>query len=76
MKKLFLGALTLTLFAVSGVYVRQGRADQPKVKVCHMPQPYGHIIEISVNALPAHLAHGDFETQGDVGASCSMVLPQ
>jgi hypothetical protein len=38
-------------------------ADSPgKVDVCHIPPgnpANAHIINVSVNAVPAHLAHGD-----------------
>ena len=43
-------------------------ASNPKVKVCHIPPgnpDNAHVINVSQNAVAAHLAHGDF-----VGASC------
>jgi len=36
-------------------------ADRGKVRLCHN----GHVIEVSVNALPAHLAHGDVQLGED-----------
>jgi hypothetical protein len=42
----------------------------PKVEVCHVPPDNpgnAHTINVSENALPAHLAHGDF----GVGEACS-----
>jgi len=37
------------------------RSPQSKVAVCHFSEEYGtwHMIMVSLNALPAHLAHGD-----------------
>ena len=38
--------------------------DGPKVTICHIPPgnpDNAHTITISINALPAHLAHGDSE---------------
>lgn len=52
---------------------RQGPA--PKVDVCHAGDDGGHIlINISRNALPAHLNHGDAVAGGDgLDASCQPV---
>jgi hypothetical protein len=44
-----------------------------KVNVCHIPPgnpANAHIINVSVNAVPAHLAHGDF-----VGDTCDVTPP-
>ncbi|HTG37065.1 MAG TPA: hypothetical protein VLB76_29465 [Thermoanaerobaculia bacterium] len=42
--------------------------SQGKVDVCHIPPgnpDNAHVINVSVNAVPAHLAHGD--TLGECG---------
>jgi hypothetical protein len=58
-KKLAFGSL-LTVLAISAVAVF---ADSPgKVDVCHIPPgnpANAHVINVSVRAVPAHLAHGD-----------------
>ena len=54
MKKLLFGALAAGVFML-------GRADAPvKVKVCHMPNPNGVVMEVPTHAVPGHLSHGDF----------------
>jgi hypothetical protein len=59
------------LIAVLGVFgiVASTHADsQGKVDVCHIPPgnpENAHTINVSVNAVPAHLAHGD--TLGECG---------
>lgn len=53
-------AILLAVLAVSGVAVAD---SQGKVDVCHIPPgnpANAHTINVSVNAVPAHLAHGDF----------------
>lgn len=56
-------------------------ASQGKVDVCHIPPgnpANAHTINVSVNAVPAHLAHGDNlgscgvsgPSCGDTGGSC------
>ena len=42
--------------------------NDPKVRICHIPpgNPANmHTIEVSMSALPAHLAHGDV-----IGGNC------
>jgi hypothetical protein len=59
-KKLVLALLLTALAALASV---ASFADSPgKVDVCHIPPgnpANAHIINVSVNAVPAHLAHGD-----------------
>ncbi len=43
----------------------------PKIVICHVPPgnpDNTHAIEININALPAHLAHGDLI--GDCNSDC------
>jgi len=59
-KKLALAAL-LVVLAVLGV-AAVSADSQGKVDICHIPPgnpANAHIINVSVNAIPAHLAHGD-----------------
>jgi hypothetical protein len=54
--------LALPVLGLVGLLVSHGGAQPPaKQLVCHVSDDSGaHIIEISVNAVPAHLAnHGD-----------------
>lgn len=47
--------------------------DGKKVTICHIPPgnpDNAHSITISINALPAHLAHGDSE--GPCNAQCTL----
>lgn len=49
------------VYMATGLEIVKGE-DGPKVVICHIPPgnpDNAHAIEISVNALPAHLAHGD-----------------
>ena len=58
----FLGAAALATFVV-----RSAAADD-KVFICHYPpgNPSNvQIIEVSVSAVPAHLAHGDDLSDGE-----------
>ncbi len=61
--------LTLvSLLLVSGTVAAQGKNE--KVTICHIPPgnpANAHTITVSVNALDAHLAHGD--TQGPCPAT-------
>jgi hypothetical protein len=48
---------------------KSSAADQyRKVRVCHK----GKVIEISENALPAHLKHGDYVTTAPKGSKCAL----
>jgi hypothetical protein len=51
------------LVAVVGVGVAVVQAEgSPKVDICHIPPgnpENAHVITVSENAIPAHLAHGD-----------------
>jgi hypothetical protein len=68
MKKKIGFASLLAVLAISAV---AAFADSPgKVDVCHIPPgnpANAHIINVSVNAVPAHLAHGDTLGQCDDG---------
>lgn len=64
MKKylLLLGVVLIAFTIVSST--RKNNQTNHKVVVCHIPPgnpANAHDITISVNALPAHLAHGDYE---------------
>lgn len=51
----------VAVFAV-GVAVVQAEGS-PKVDICHIPPgnpENAHVITVSENAIPAHMAHGDF----------------
>jgi len=50
-------AVLATLGAVASFADSQGKVD-----ICHIPPgnpANAHVINVSVNAIPAHLAHGD-----------------
>jgi hypothetical protein len=68
-KKLAFGIL-LAVVAISGA-VSASAGGAGKVDVCHIPPgnpENAHIINVSWNAVPAHLAHGDTLYQcGDDG---------
>lgn len=56
-------AIVLIAFTIAGYATKKNQANL-KVIVCHIPPgnpANAHDIEISINALPAHLAHGDIE---------------
>jgi hypothetical protein len=59
-KKLALAILVAVLATLGAV---ASFADSPgKVDICHIPPgnpANAHTINVSVNAIPAHLAHGD-----------------
>jgi hypothetical protein len=52
-------ALIVTIFAVSSV---AGAGHAGKVALCHWANHKFVEISVSVNAMPAHLAHGDVVT--------------
>jgi hypothetical protein len=61
MKRKLALAVLLVVLAVFGVAVVS--ADSPgKIDICHIPPgnpANAHTINVSVRAIPAHLAHGD-----------------
>ncbi|MGH2667207.1 hypothetical protein [Flavobacterium sp.] len=62
-KYLLLLGVVLIAFTIVSTTRKNNQAGQ-KVIVCHIPPGNpgnAHDIEISINALPAHLAHGDIE---------------
>jgi hypothetical protein len=62
MNRKYIVAILIVALAMIGATV--SIADSPgKVDVCHIPPgnpANAHTINVSVNAVPAHLAHGDF----------------
>lgn len=61
-KHLLLFGVVLIAFTFTSNTSKKNQVDE-KVTVCHIPRGNpgnSHPIEISVNALQAHLAHGDF----------------
>jgi len=61
MKRKLASAILLTVLAVLGVAVVSADS-QGKVDICHIPPgnpENAHTINVSVNAIPAHLDHGD-----------------
>ena len=80
--KFFTGVVTLSLLLILTASVTFA-APAPKVDVCHYDAEYGiyKLINISENAFPAHLDHGD-ASPGDLvpgmpnkmfGADCSLL---
>jgi len=67
MKRKLALAVLLAVLAILSVAVVS--ADSPgKVDICHIPPgnpANAHVINVSVRAIPAHLAHGD--TLGQCG---------
>ncbi|MBI5034623.1 MAG: hypothetical protein HZB51_29225 [Chloroflexi bacterium] len=64
MKKLAMLFLTIALLVGVMAMPLSVAAGGDKVTICHMPNTPDEVsITVSVNALPAHLAHGDY--QGD-----------
>lgn len=62
--------VVLVLCAAAAVHA----ASQGKVDICHIPPgnpANAHTINVSVNAVPAHLAHGDSLGACGTGVSCS-----
>lgn len=58
MKNLILGALAILALTVTPALARN---DRTPVTICHKPgTPAEHTITVDDNALPAHLAHGDY----------------
>lgn len=58
--------LTIVFLAVGffGLTAMNKTDEGPKITICHIPPgnpDNAHSITISINALPAHLAHGDSE---------------
>ena len=60
MKRKMVFAALLVLVIVGAAVVSAD--SQGKVDICHIPPgnpDNAHLINVSVNAIPAHLAHGD-----------------
>lgn len=67
---LILATLMIGLFSLTALKTVD---DGPKITICHIPPgnpENAHSITISINALPAHLAHGD--TQGACDTQCTL----
>jgi hypothetical protein len=67
---LLLALTSVTLITLSAM---RSENEGPKVTICHIPPgnpENAHSITISINALPAHLAHGDSE--GACEAQCTL----
>jgi hypothetical protein len=61
MKSKYVVAVLVIVLATLGAAVSLADS-QGKVDICHIPPgnpANAHIINVSVNAIPAHLAHGD-----------------
>lgn len=74
MRNLFFGLVFALILVVGIVPNTTMAANLPKVQVCHRPpgNPANfHTINISQNALPAHLAHGDLV--GACNALCAIL---
>ena len=74
MKRIFITA-GLTAFVLGPLAQNFAHAaPRAKVNVCHGDADSGesHVIRISESALPAHLNHGDFETDSEVGSPCGV----
>jgi hypothetical protein len=63
MKSKYVVAVLVIVLATLGLGAAVSLADsQGKVDICHIPPgnpANAHVINVSVNAIPAHLAHGD-----------------
>ena len=71
-KTLILLGVVVTAFTIASNTTKKENKNQ-KVIICHIPPgnpANAHDIEISINALPAHLAHGDYE------GGCHTSLPE
>ncbi len=69
MKRKFTFAILVIVLAVLGTAAVFAASDG-KVDICHIPPGNpgnAHIINVSVNAVPAHLAHGDLLGSCDPG---------
>ncbi|MBT8275802.1 MAG: hypothetical protein KJO39_06655 [Bacteroidia bacterium] len=67
---LILSILCIGLISIAGI---RSSEEGPKITICHIPPgnpENAHSITISINALPAHLAHGDSE--GACEAQCTL----
>jgi hypothetical protein len=66
--KKFALVVLLVVLAAFGAVAALSADSQGKVDICHIPPgnpANAHTINVSVNAIPAHLAHGD--TIGECG---------
>ncbi len=72
MKKFMFGLVALGMSLLVPAYVSQ--AQNRKVTLCHVTagDGTGHVIEVSVNAVPAHIGHGDSYTHLPKGSDCSV----
>ena len=69
MRRLLLVAVTAGGLLVT---THLSSAGPQKVRVCHGAlSGQGRVLEVSVNAAPAHLGHGDTWTDLPQGARCS-----
>jgi hypothetical protein len=62
LNKKFAAAGLIAVLGVFGIVASTQADSQGKVDVCHIPPgnpDNAHTINVSVNAVPAHLAHGD-----------------
>ena len=67
---LLVAVISIGLFALTAM---RGPKEGPKITICHIPPgnpDNAHSITISINALPAHLAHGDSE--GACESQCTL----
>jgi hypothetical protein len=61
-RKVVVAVLVLAM-AAFGAVASLNAESEGKVDICHIPPgnpANAHTINVSVNAIPAHLAHGDF----------------
>ncbi|MBK5292715.1 MAG: hypothetical protein JJE04_13675 [Acidobacteriia bacterium] len=77
---------TLVLLALAGLtigmtsYNSVQAAPGAKVTLCHVDPdelelPNPHVIEVSENAVPSHLDHGDYLIDAPRGTACELVAP-
>ena len=79
MKRLmFLALATALIVGVWASTTTSSVSAAGKTPVCHFDNggDFGHIIQVTDSALPAHLAHGDllFFVTGEDGETCSAPL--
>jgi hypothetical protein len=74
---LIAGCLLAIPLSHSVTWAKKGDGPPEKVKICHFPdgKTEGHVIEISENAVDAHISkHGDcttFETDDSGACTCT-----
>jgi hypothetical protein len=62
LKKTVAAAGLVAVLGAFGAVMATHAESQGKVDICHIPPgnpDNAHVINVSVNAIPAHLAHGD-----------------